>query len=210
MYLVRPPYLYRKYHSDAVWRMNAFTKTCFLTFDDGPIPGLTPWILDVLLEKNVKATFFCVGDNIRKYPEIFNRIVTEGHQVGNHTFNHLNGLKYSAEDYLNNVRNSEQWLSVKASSLRLFRPPYGLLKRSQMRLLLKEGYRVVMWDVLSGDFDPKTSPGKCFNNLRRKLRSGSIVVFHDNLKAAENLKYSLPKFIDYAKSKGYSFSGIKD
>ncbi|MDQ3046462.1 MAG: polysaccharide deacetylase family protein [Bacteroidota bacterium] len=199
MYIVQPPYLLKKLLPAAVWRMSALEKKIFLTFDDGPIPEITPWLLDLLAAENVKATFFCVGENVVKHPHIYQKILDNGHRVGNHTFNHLNGWNTDTKDYIGNVRKCANVLKSE-----LFRPPYGRIKRSQARQL--QDYKMIMWDVLSGDYDKSTSPQQCLENVIKNFRNGSVIVFHDNLKAQENLEFALPAFIAHAKAKGFIFS----
>lgn len=205
MYLVRPPYLIKKIFPKAIWRMNPLEKKIYLTFDDGPIPEVTPWVLSVLKQENIKATFFCVGANVVKNPEIFNQIVTEKHSVGNHTFNHLNGWNTDTNKYIENVNSCSE---VVHSTL--FRPPYGKLKNTQIDQLTSniqhpKPYSIIMWDILSGDYDAATTPEKCLKNTTDNLRNGSIILFHDSVKAKQKMEYALPRFIVYAKENGFEF-----
>lgn len=187
-----------------LWRKNISSKNIYLTFDDGPIPEITPWILDVLLENDCKATFFCVGENIDKHPDIFKRIINEGHTIGNHTYNHLKGWNYNNNEYLKNVEKCENTIVNHIyNPKKLFRPPYGKLKPLQAYHLIKKGYKIVFWDVLSGDYNPKLSPEKCLDNVISNVTNGSIVVFHDNIKAINNVKYSLPKTLEFIKENSY-------
>ncbi len=202
MYLVRPPYLLKKIYPKAIWRVPTNEKQLFLTFDDGPIPIITPWVLDVLKGEKIKATFFCVGENVARYPEIYQRIIDENHTVGNHTFNHLNGWNTHSKTYIKNVKQCADLVNSK-----LFRPPYGRAKKAQIKHLSAH-YSIIMWDVLSGDFDKKISPEKCLKNVMETIRDGSIIVFHDNVKAQRNLEYALPNFINYAKQKGFTFESL--
>jgi peptidoglycan-N-acetylglucosamine deacetylase len=197
MYLVKTPQVVQNIFSDFVWSLPTDKKEVFLTFDDGPIPEVTPWVLDVLAEFDCKATFFCVGDNVRKYPNIFDRILDEGHNVGNHTYHHLNGWTTDQETYLEDVKKCDRLVSSD-----LFRPPYGKLRRSQSQIL-KLIKTVVMWDVLSGDFDTSISNEKCLSNVMDNYSNGSIIVFHDSLKAEEKLRFVLPKFLEHLKENGY-------
>lgn len=203
MYLVRPSWLIKSIYPQAIWRKDVSESYIYLTFDDGPIPEITTWVLDVLKKRGVPATFFCVGENIAKHPDIFQRIKAEQHQIGNHTYHHINGWSAHTVDYIEDVKLCDASISDKAST-KLFRPPYGKMKKSQLQQVSKD-YAVVMWDVLSGDYDRLTSPEKCLNNVCTAVRNGSIIVFHDNIKAKKNLEYSLPRFIDYALSKGFVF-----
>ena len=199
MYLVRPPYLLKTLYPKAIWRMDKDKPLIYLTFDDGPVPGITEWVLDLLKAKALKATFFCVGDNVRKHASLYARIVAEGHQTGNHTFNHLNGWNSHTADYLQNIGQCRAEVGTT-----LFRPPYGKMKNSQYRRVQQQ-YTIVMWDVLSGDYDKDTSPEKCLANVVKHVRNGSVIVFHDSYKAQRNLQYALPLFIDWALRQGFSF-----
>ncbi len=203
MYLVKTPPLIKTIFSDLIWNIDTEEKTIFLTFDDGPVPGLTPWVLDLLDDYNFKATFFCVGDNVRKYPEIYQRILNKGHIVGNHTFNHLNGWHTENDVYLENVKKCDHYFETE-----LFRPPYGKLKPGQANLLKNEK-TIVMWDILSGDFDAHISPEKCLNNVMNNFKPGSIIVFHDNLKAQEKLQYVLPKFLNHLKENNFISNSLE-
>ena len=176
----------------------------FLTFDDGPIPEVTPWVLDTLRQYNARATFFCVGDNVRKYPEIFDMVVDAGHTVGNHTHNHLSGWSTENITYFHNIRHCAR--RVQSA---LFRPPYGKLKPSQVQFLQRH-YRIVMWDVLSGDFDKTIKPEAVYQNVIQNASPGSIIVFHDSLKAKANLEYALPRVLEHFAELGYTFSAMPD
>src|ERR1035437_5256490 len=221
MYLVRPNLLMRKFFSSAIWRIPTKEKKIFLTFDDGPSPEITPWVLSTLKEHKAKATFFCVGENIEKHPEIFQQIIADGHSVGNHTYNHLNGWKTKTKEYLRNVekcnaqmrrfadvqmKHQKTYSHIFSSANQhiLFRPPYGKIKRAQL-LILNSTFSIIMWDVLSGDFDQTISEEKCLKNVLTKTRTGSIVVFHDSLKAKKNLMFVLPKFLEYFSKTGFEF-----
>ena len=188
-----------------IWDLPNSENKVFLTFDDGPTPMITEWVLEQLKKYNAKATFFCIGNNIKKHPDIFQKIIDEGHLIGNHTYNHLNGWKTSKESYLDDAKKGEVEMLVyhaKHSSL-LFRPPYGKIKPSQSKALRKKGYKIIMWDVLSCDFDQKTSQEQCLKNVTTNVNSGSIIVFHDSEKAFRNLQYTLPKTLKFLKEKGY-------
>lgn len=199
MYLVRPPYLLKKLYPKAIWRKDASQKKIYLTFDDGPVPGITPWVLDILKQYDIRATFFCVGENAEKYPQLLQRIIDEKHRVGNHTYNHLNGWNTHTTSYLKNIQKCADLIDSD-----LFRPPYGKTKKSQYSIL-KSNYSIIMWDVLSGDYDKNTSPEKCLNNVTNAVRNGSIIVFHDSYKAQKNIEYALPRFIEHAKTNGFEF-----
>lgn len=202
MYLVKSSYFIKKYYSNFIWKITTTEKIIYLTFDDGPTPEITEWTLATLKSFNAKATFFCVGSNVVKYPEIFQQIISEGHAVGNHTHHHLNGWHTDKEIYFRNIKKCEE--VVKSN---LFRPPYGRIKKSQYELI-KEEYQVIMWDVLSGDFDSNTTPEKCLSNVIDNTTEGAIIVFHDSLKAASNLKHTLPKVLAHFAEQGYRFEVI--
>ncbi|MCA5004869.1 polysaccharide deacetylase family protein [Sphingobacterium bovistauri] len=202
MYFINAPFFLRWYYPGVIWNKSRADKNLYLTFDDGPIPEITPWILDVLAKYNVKATFFCVGENIEKYPLIFERIIAEGHQIGNHTYNHLKGWDYEDDEYVSNVYKCHKLIQA-----RLFRPPYARAKKSQLNLL-KNDFDFIYWDVLSGDFDTKISPEKCLKNVLKHTKNGSIIVFHDNIKAIPRVQYALPEVIKYYLEKGYTFQKL--
>lgn len=192
-----------------IWNIPNDEKKIFLTFDDGPIPEVTPWVLDVLKLHNIKATFFCIGDNVRKHPEVFKQIVSEGHQIANHSFNHLNGWKTDSKKYIENVLEAENEISKHTtSSLKLFRPPYGKIKPKQSYKLRKLGFKIVMWDVLSVDYDMNLSPENCEQNVIQNVKSGSIIIFHDSIKASKNLSGSLSSVIEKLLKAGYCFETI--
>ncbi len=201
--LFQPNKLVRSLYPKAVWNIKTDKPSLYLSFDDGPVEGVTEWVLDVLKEHNIKATFFCVGENIEKNPAIFARIITEGHAVGNHTHNHIKGLKFGVTEYMANVEKCEP-----LTKSMLFRPPYGQLRLSQYKALLNGGYKIVMWDVISYDYET-IRPEKCFKNVKNNVKNGSIVVFHDSFKAEKNIKYTLPKTIDYFLKLNYNFATIK-
>jgi peptidoglycan/xylan/chitin deacetylase (PgdA/CDA1 family) len=186
------------------WRVFTTQRTLYLTFDDGPVPGPTEFVLDVLGEKNVPATFFCIGQNVERHPKLLQRIVTEGHEIGNHTFNHLNGWKVNPAEYTTNVAACSAVLGKGAAPL--FRPPYGKISYSAIRLM--KDYQIVMWDVLTYDFDAALSPQDCLAGALSAVRPGSIIVFHDSYKAERNLTYALPKFIDDCQNRGYRFARL--
>lgn len=203
IFLIQPSKLIKKFYSKAIWNIHTSEKEIYLTFDDGPIPGLTEWILDTLDRYNAKATFFCVGENILKHPNIFDRILKEGHQVANHTQNHIKGFSYNLEDYLHNVEQCEVLTKSK-----IFRPPYGQLRKSQYRKLLQNGYRIVLWDVISYDYE-KISAEQCFKNVSKNIKKGSVVLFHDNYKAENNVKYALEETLKKYTELGYVFKAIR-
>lgn len=200
---LQPQKALRLLYPKAVWKVKTTSPVIHLTFDDGPIPGLTEWVLDTLKHYNIKATFFCVGDNIEKNKSIFNRIIAEGHTIGNHTYNHIKGFKTKTIDYLANTEKCELLTNSK-----LFRPPYGQLKKSQYRKLLEKGYNIIMWDVISYDYE-KIKPELCLKNVIKNVKNGSIILFHDNVKAEEKIKYALPKTIEHFLKLNYKFAALK-
>ena len=202
LYLAKTPALIRWLNPHAIWRIPTTEKVLYLTFDDGPIPEVTPWVLDTLREAGAKGTFFCVGDNVRKYPDLYERICLEGHATGNHTFNHLNGWRTPDAVYLDNVAQCAGLVSSN-----LFRPPYGRVRAAQSAVL-RRTYKIVMWNVLSGDFDPGISSEKCLRHVVANAKSGSVVVLHDSLKANKHLRFVLPRALAYFSGQGYRFEPI--
>lgn len=202
MYLVKTPWLLKILYPQLIWAGRPGDQSIYLTFDDGPIPVVTPYVLNVLKQYDAKATFFCIGDNVKKHPDIFEQVKAGGHTIGNHTYNHLKGWATDKKTYRDNFLKADELLNTS-----LFRPPYGRIKRSQIKLLTaaKPGLKVIMWDVLSGDFDLKLSPGKCLDNVLKHTRPGSIVLFHDSLKAKERTEYALPKAMEVWSKAGYKF-----
>jgi peptidoglycan-N-acetylglucosamine deacetylase len=202
MYLVKTPRVVQNLFDGLHWKINTNEPKVYITFDDGPIPELTPWVLDTLDQYNAKATFFCVGENVIKNPILYKEVIKRGHSVGNHTYNHLNSWKTDHYSYIKNVMKCKQVIDS-----RLFRPPYGKLKPLQSNFLRKR-FRVIMWDVLSGDFDQDITPEQCLENVVNNLDIGSIIVFHDNLKAEKNLKYALPKTLEYIYRNGMTCEAL--
>jgi peptidoglycan/xylan/chitin deacetylase (PgdA/CDA1 family) len=200
-YPVRTPALFRWIYPSLEWKGNAADKTIYLTFDDGPHPIATPFVLDLLKQYQIKATFFCIGKNVQRYPQIYQRILAEGHQTGNHTQDHKNGWKTSREDYLENIFTATQYIDAS-----LFRPPYGRITKAQIKSVQQQfAYRIIMWDVLSGDFDTELQPEQCWHQVKKAVRPGSIIVFHDSEKAWQRMQYALPRTIDYFLAQGYQF-----
>lgn len=202
--LPRMPRLIQNLVPGITWRIPTAEKVLFLTFDDGPIPEITPWVLDQLAEFDAKATFFCVGENVVNHPTVFNRLIEEGHSVGNHTFNHVSGWGTDNLPYFHNIRKAARL--VKSS---LFRPPYGRLMPSQKNFLQRH-YQIVMWDVLSGDYDPNISGENCLENVIDNARPGSIIVMHDSVKAEGNLRFMLPRVLEFYAAKGWRFERLDE
>lgn len=202
MYLVKTPWLLKKLYPQLIWNARRDTNTIFLTFDDGPIPIVTPFVLNTLKMYNAKATFFCIGDNAAKHPQIFESLKADGHAIGNHTYNHLKGWDTDSRVYLDNYLEADRLFDAP-----LFRPPYGRIKREQIKLLknARPDIRIIMWDVLSGDFDINLKPEDCLKNVLKHTKPGAIIVFHDSQKAFERLEYVLPRALEYWRKMGYSF-----
>lgn len=204
MFIEQPPLLYRFLYFKAKWRIPVpGRKTVYLTFDDGPIPEITPWVLDVLDKYGVKATFFCVGDNVRKHPHVYAEVLRRGHSTGNHTFHHLQGWLTASKKFIADTHQARQLIDSP-----LFRPPHGHMVFPQPALLRKHGYRLVMWDVVTRDYNAKLTPQRVLNNVKQYTRDGSIIVFHDSLKAEKNMKYALPRAIEWLLQEGYVFEKL--
>ena len=199
MLIEQPPKLLRWLYPRALWRMDKNVKAVYLTFDDGPIPEITPWVLDLLDKYNIKATFFLVGDNVRKHPEEFKMIVERGHRVGNHTFNHISGLKYLSYNYLENTNKADELINSK-----LFRPPHGWMRWGQY-MVLSHRYTVVMWDLVTRDYSKRLNGPQVLKIVKKYVRNGSIITFHDSIKSEKNLKYALPRAIEWLLEQGYEF-----
>jgi peptidoglycan/xylan/chitin deacetylase (PgdA/CDA1 family) len=194
-----------------IWDIPNSANKVYLTFDDGPTPEITEWVLEQLEHYNAKATFFCIGQNIEKNPKIFDRLISAGHVIGNHTFNHLKGWKTSNDIYIENIKKCSEYSSPHSESknkLELFRPPYGKIKNTQAKALRTLGYKIIMWDVISMDFDQGISSEQCLSNVLDNIAEGSIVVFHDSVKAKEHLQFVLPKTLAYLKEKGLQCEAI--
>lgn len=226
----KTPLVIKKMFPNYIWDISSTNdKTIYLTFDDGPTPEITKWTLKTLKTFNAKATFFCIGNNVEKHPEIFQNILKDGHAIGNHTYNHIKGWQTKNNDYITNIElcesafeaqnlNSEFQIpnSINQTTKNheplisnLFRPPYGQITPKQGKKLMKSGYKIIMWDILSFDWDKDVSPEKCLKHATSKTKNGSIVVFHDSIKASKNLKYALPKTLEYFSNKNYKFKAIK-
>ncbi len=204
MYLVKTPKFIQSLFPNFTWRIPTKEQSIYLTFDDGPIPEVTPWVLEQLAQYDAKATFFCVGANIRTHPDEFRMVKEQGHVTGNHTVNHLDGWTNDNIPYFHNIRRCARQVETD-----LFRPPYGRLKPQQAQFLQRH-YRIVMWDVLSGDFDPNITPEVCYQNVVRNVKPGSIVVFHDSLKAWDTLKVVLPQVLEHFSALGYKFESLHE
>ncbi|MBQ5888097.1 MAG: polysaccharide deacetylase family protein [Bacteroidaceae bacterium] len=199
MFIEQIPGFVRNIFPKALWRMDPDEKAVYLTFDDGPIPVVTPWVVDLLGHYDIKATFFMVGDNVRKHPQEYNLVVDAGHRVGNHTFNHLKGLLTDTQEYIGNVEKANALIHSN-----LFRPPHGMLRRSQYKELSKR-YQFVMWDLVTRDYSKCLCGEEVLENVKRLVRNGSIITFHDSLRSEENLRYALPRAIEWLLEQGYCF-----
>lgn len=204
-YLVKTPNLIKKLYPDRVWSMPAKRKQIFLTFDDGPDKEVTSFVLEELRKFEAKATFFCIGKNVRAEFEIYKQIIDERHRVGNHTFNHLNGWRTNDQVYLDDIFQAKKIIDSN-----IFRPPYGRITRFQSNAIAGDKFQLktIMWDVLSGDFDTSISGEDCYLNVVKNVSPGSIIVFHDSIKAKERLQYALPRVLKYFSERGFNFEGI--
>jgi peptidoglycan/xylan/chitin deacetylase (PgdA/CDA1 family) len=203
-YLISIPWWLKRLHNKGlIWSRSTKHKRIYLSFDDGPHPTITNFVLDTLRENGIKATFFCIGDNVLKYPETIERIVKEQHSIGNHTHNHLNGWKTDNIQYYKNILQAAKHIPSK-----LFRPPYGKIKPTQANYLLKRGWRIIMWNSLSADFDSSIDGVTCFNNVKSTMKNGSIVVFHDSEKAFDRMKIALPLLIQYCREQHYEIRAL--
>jgi len=204
MWIERAPKLYRSLYQGSHWRFNTDQKAVYLTFDDGPIPEITPWVLDLLDKYKIKATFFCVGDNVRKYPEIYQMVKERGHKIGNHTFHHLQGIKTPTRSYLEDVNEAKSRIDST-----LFRPPHGHMRLPQFYALRKR-YKIIMWDVVTRDYSCLMTADQVFEVVKKYTRNGSIIVFHDSIKAGDRMKESLPRSIEWLIEQGYNFRLIEE
>lgn len=206
-YFVQPPSWIRLLYPNRLWRMDHGEKTIYLTFDDGPHPRITPYVLDLLNSYQAKASFFCIGQRVQQYPAVYERIVKEGHRVGNHTYTHVNGWKTSVDQYTREIQEAARYIASN-----LFRPPYGRLRSSQARRvafgLEQEDAMIVMWDLLSGDFDTTLNGEECFSLCKKYWRPGSIIVLHDSEKAWDRLEILLPALLEQASIEGYLFKAL--
>jgi len=206
LYLVKTPWWIRKWIYPAYqWSMPGQEKKIYLSFDDGPHPLATTFVLDELKKYNAKATFFCIGKNVAAYPDLYKRILSEGHATGNHTYDHLNGWKTNDRQYFDNIARAGKYIDSS-----MFRPPYGRITRFQARQAMEKlGFTIVMWSVLSGDFDVRITPEKCWRNVQRSAGNGSIIVFHDSEKAMERMRYALTEALDYFSNRGFVFEKME-
>ena len=210
---VKTPVVAKRMFPNYVWDIPSTNKTIYLTFDDGPTPEITNWTLDVLKEYEAKATFFCIGKNIENHPDIFQNILKDDHVIGNHTNNHIKGWRTSTNDYLSNIEKAQKIIDSQMANKEilvknLFRPPYGQIRPKQGKSLTQLNYKIVMWNVLSFDWDHTISNETCLGNVINNTSDGSIVVFHDSVKASSNMKYALPKMLEHFSKQGYSFKSI--
>ena len=210
LYITKTPKSIQRIFSQYLWRFSSDKKEIYLTFDDGPTPEITNFVLEQLRKFEAKATFFLIGKNAKKYPELYQQILNENHAIGNHTHNHFNGFRTKTKEYLKNVLETENVIcnTNENSRIKLFRPPYGRIKSKQAKEIKKLGYKIIMWSVLSADFDVTISKEKCLQNVLKNTQNGSIIVFHDSVKASEKLTYVLPKVLEFYTEKGFTFKAI--
>jgi len=203
MYFFKTPALVKKILPDLTWNIPVQSKSIYLTFDDGPVDKVTNWVLDVLHDYDIKATFFCIGKNVNENPALYHQILEAEHQVGNHTYNHIKGWYTMNNNYYADIESCKEFVDST-----LFRPPYGKIMFFQTKDILAKGYEIIMWDVMSGDFDTKVSKKVCLENVIQHTEPGSIIVFHDSLKAENNMKYAVPRFIEHFLAEGYEFKTL--
>lgn len=208
LYFIKTPKFIQSFYKEYVWHVNTDKKEIFLTFDDGPTEIVTEFVINTLEKYQAKATFFCIGKNIKRYPTIYKRLIEKGHSIGSHTQNHENGWKTENTRYLQSVKDWETENISVNKKIKLFRPPYGKIKKTQAKKIIQRGYKIIMWTILSGDFDTSISKEKCLQNVIKNTQMGDVLVFHDSKKAFEKLKYTLPKVLAYFSKKGYAFKGL--
>ena len=198
MFLAKMPAIVKKFYSKFEWDGSLTQPPCiYLTFDDGPHPTITPWVIEQLAQYDAQATFFCVGENVLKFPETFELIKHMGHTVGNHTYNHLRGYNTDHDEYIENVAKADQLINSK-----LFRPPHGRIKSKQANTLIEQGYRIIMWSIIAGDWDRSLDPQRCLENIIFNLEPGNIVVLHDSEKSWDRMNYVLPRLLEHCKNEG--------
>lgn len=202
MFFAKTPWFVKLIYPDLIWNKSRNEKKIYLTFDDGPVPEATPFVLNELKKANAKATFFMIGDNVRKYPELKNQVIAEGHSIGNHTFNHLKGWNTDTSRYLENTAKCGELINTN-----LFRPPYGRATFSQLNSI-KKTHQIIMWEVLTGDYMPEMNKEICLKNAVSHSKNGSIILFHDSIKAFDNMSYALPKALEYWKNEGFEICGL--
>ena len=207
MFLHKTNFLMRALYPNFVWRQPTQEKNIYLTFDDGPIPEVTEFVLETLAAYHAKATFFCIGNNIEKHPDIFQKIINNGHGIGNHTFKHLKGWATDNKIYFDNIAQCQDTIVSRGVETNLFRPPYGRIKRSQANVIFPD-YQIIMWDVLSGDFSLNLLPKTVLEKTLKHTEAGSIVLFHDSIKANENMSYALPRLLEHFSEKGFRFEPL--
>ena len=208
---IKTPWIAKKLFPNYIWDISTTEKVIYLTFDDGPTPEITDWVLNTLDSFNAKATFFCIGKNIEKHPDIFKNIIKKGHAIGNHTYDHLKGWKTNTEEYLLNINKAQNKIdsNYKTKPL-LFRPPYGRIKLKQVNALSKLNYQIIMWNILSKDWDKTIEKEVCLKNVILNTKEGDIVVLHDSIKASRNMQYTLPRMLDHFTKEGYEFRRIPE
>jgi len=209
MRIYKTPILLKKIFPSFIWHISTQEKKLYLTFDDGPIPDVTEFVLECLDNYEAKGSFFCVGNNIEKYPAIFEKIVEAKHLAANHTFNHLNGWKTENNVYVDNTCECQKWIEkfISFQKIKFFRPPYGRIKSKQAQML-RSNFKIIMWDVLTNDYDQSLNKEKCLKNSIAATEKGSIIVFHDSIKSYKNMSYTLPRYLDHFSEKGFQFETL--
>lgn len=210
MDFLKTPKLLHYLYPGLTWKSTSFhqdSPVLYITFDDGPHPEITPWVLQTLRDYNARATFFCVGQNIEKFPDVLHETIAQGHHVGNHTYNHINGWKHPLHEYLDNIELTNTLINNGYNGEKLFRPPYGKITHKQIRHL-KPFYKIIMWDILTGDFNEAFSQKKCLHKTIKHSKPGSVIIFHDSKKAEKNLKYVLPEYLYAMSEKGFCFKAL--
>ena len=214
MFIEQPARFLRWLYPRAIWRMDPSVKAVYLTFDDGPIPEATPFVLETLARYGIKATFFVVGDNVHKYPEVFRQVVAAGHRIGNHTYNHIGGFRWLSRNYLRNTKKAqeeiEKWIvqsecTMHSNSLPLFRPPHGWMRPLQYQVIRRKNYRIIMWDVVTRDYSRRLTAEEVLDNVKHYTRNGSIITFHDSLRSIDKLHKILPEALEWLIEQGYEF-----
>ena len=210
MFIEQPARFLRWIYPNAIWRMDPSEKAVYLTFDDGPIPEATPFVLDVLRRYGIRATFFVVGDNVRKHPDIFRQVVEAGHRIGNHTFNHIGGFRWPSDKYLSNTDKAQEIIesmmpAAGDAPAPLFRPPHGWMRTMQYKVIRHYGYKIIMWDLVTRDYSRRLTADDVLANVKRYARNGSIITFHDSLRSIDKLHIMLPEAIEWLLAQGYTF-----
>ena len=205
MFIEQPARFLRWLYPRAIWRMDPSVKAVYLTFDDGPIPEATPFVLETLARYGIKATFFVVGDNVHKHPDVFRQVVAAGHRIGNHTYNHIGGFRWLSRNYLRNTKKAQELIGGLGEERPLFRPPHGWMRPLQYQVIRRKNYRIIMWDVVTRDYSRNLTAEEVLENVKRYTRNGSIITFHDSLRSIDKLRRILPEALEWLIAQGYEF-----